>query len=115
MVALILRSKGEVCLCELADSLDEPEYKLSRHLKILKNSGFLDSVRDGKWIYHSLVADKGYLTAIHQAIRTFPDTEKQFQKDFARFEKRIALRERGRCKTPAATVTRPTQVKARNA
>jgi ArsR family transcriptional regulator, arsenate/arsenite/antimonite-responsive transcriptional repressor len=29
IVRLMLAVKGEVCLCEISESLDEPEYKLS--------------------------------------------------------------------------------------
>ncbi len=99
MISLMLRAKSEVCLCELADSLEEPEYKLSRHLKVLKASGFLTSIRDGKWIYHSLVKMR-HLKLIYMAIRAYPDSGKQFEKDFHRFEKRILLREGGRCRQP---------------
>lgn len=100
MVSLMLRAKSEMCLCELSDSLEEPEYKLSRHLKVLKSSGILTSTRDGKWIYHSLVKNR-YLKAIYAAVRAYPDTSKQFEKDLRRFEKRILLRESGRCRQPS--------------
>lgn len=58
IVTLMLLSETEVCLCDLSDTMDEPEYKLSRHLKVLKNAGLITSFRFGKWIYHSLVKDK---------------------------------------------------------
>lgn len=95
----MLRAKTEMCLCELSDSLEEPEYKLSRHLKVLKTSGILGFHRDGKWIYHSLVSSKP-LKLIHDAIRSYADTERQFDKDFRRFRRRLKLREGGRCRQP---------------
>lgn len=97
MIALMLRAKTEMCLCELSDSLGEPEYKLSRHLKVLKTSGILNSERDGKWIYHSLVKDK-HLRFIHDTIRSYPDSDKQIEADFRRFQRRLKMRERGRCR-----------------
>lgn len=98
MVRLMLRIKTEACLCELSESLNEPEYKLSRHIQILKASGLLNSVRDGKWIYHSLVQNQKYLKFILRAVDIFPDTDRQFEKDFKRFEKRLLMRKAGRCR-----------------
>ncbi|MEK6556481.1 MAG: transcriptional regulator, partial [Bdellovibrionota bacterium] len=85
----------------LSDALDEPEYKLSRHVKILKSVGLLKSVRDGKWIYHSLVKNHNYLKAILKAIAMFPDPDNLTQTDFARFRKRVVKRSNGRCTVPA--------------
>lgn len=93
--------KEEICLCELSEALNEPEYKLSRHVKILKSHGLLTSVRDGKWIYHSIVKDQKFLKSIHKALTEFPDGDKQIKEDMARFRKRLKLRERGRCQIPS--------------
>ncbi len=100
MLSLMLRAKSEMCLCELSDSLDEPEYKLSRHLKVLKSSGILTSMRDGKWIYHSLVKNK-HLKAIYEVVQAYPDSSDQFERDFRRFKKRTLLRKGGRCRQPS--------------
>lgn len=97
----MLRTKSEMCLCELSESLNEPEYKLSRHIKILKSSGLVSSLRDGKWVYHSLVQDKKYLKLILRAVAVFPDSGRQFEKDLVRFEKRLSLRKGGRCRQPS--------------
>lgn len=98
IVSLLLRAKSETCLCELSESLAEPEYKLSRHVKILKSAGIVGSVRDGKWVYHSLVKNQKYIKFILNAVATFPDSNGQFEKDFGRFEKRLSLRKGGRCR-----------------
>lgn len=98
MVRLLLVAQDELCLCEFSEALHQPEYKLSRHLKVLKNAGLLKSVRDGKWIYHSLVRNQNYLKAILKAIILFPDFEGLTQTDFARFKKRAMKRSNGRCK-----------------
>lgn len=101
IVRLLLESKSELCLCELSEALEEPEYKLSRHVKILKTSGLVSSVRDGKWIYHSLVKDEKYLKLLHKAVSVFPDSDSQLARDLARFKKRITMRESGRCRQPS--------------
>lgn len=104
ILRLLLSTKEEVCLCELSDSLAEPEYKLSRHVKVLKSAGLLTSVRDGKWVYHGLVKEPHYLRTIYKAVQDFPDDSKLSVKDMARFTKRLTLRESGRCKTGVTQV-----------
>jgi ArsR family transcriptional regulator len=44
----------ELCVCELEASFDMLQSRLSRHLKILKDAGFLNSKRDGKKILYSI-------------------------------------------------------------
>ena len=48
IVRLMAVTNEEACLCELVDSLLEPQYKLSRHLKILRQAGLLDSEKEGE-------------------------------------------------------------------
>ena len=49
----LLRSQ-ELCVCELMEKLEISQSKLSFHLKILKEAGFLRSRQQGRWIYYSL-------------------------------------------------------------
>ncbi|MDU7840216.1 MAG: metalloregulator ArsR/SmtB family transcription factor [Pantoea sp.] len=51
---LLLREKGELCVCELVSTLREPQPKISRHLALLRESGLLIDRRDGKWIHYRL-------------------------------------------------------------
>ncbi len=44
----------EVCVCEIEASFKMLQSRLSRHLKILKEAGFLNSRRDGKKIFYSI-------------------------------------------------------------
>jgi len=54
---LILRfidENGECCVCDLQSSLEMIQSRLSRHLKILKDAGFLRVDRKGTWAYYSV-------------------------------------------------------------
>lgn len=54
---LILRfidKNGECCVCDLQSSLGMIQSRLSRHLKILKEAGFLRVERKGTWAYYSI-------------------------------------------------------------
>ena len=45
---------GETCVCDMQMSLDMIQSRLSRHLKILKDAGFLRVERKGTWAYYSI-------------------------------------------------------------
>ncbi len=44
----------EMCVSDLCKSLDLKQPKLSFHLKILKESGFVLTRQDGRWVYYDL-------------------------------------------------------------
>jgi ArsR family transcriptional regulator, arsenate/arsenite/antimonite-responsive transcriptional repressor len=45
---------GERCVCELTDTLDAAQSRLSFHLKVLRESRLVDCRRDGRWAYYWL-------------------------------------------------------------
>ena len=75
IVRLLSTTQEEACLCELVDSLLEPQYKLSRHLKVLRQVGLLASEKEGRWVYHGLVAEPKHLQLMSKLIATLPDDE----------------------------------------
>ncbi|MDD5528614.1 MAG: metalloregulator ArsR/SmtB family transcription factor [bacterium] len=46
--------KREFCVCELVEILDMSQPRLSRHLNILKQTGILQSWREGKWMHYAI-------------------------------------------------------------
>jgi ArsR family transcriptional regulator len=51
---IALLEAGERCVCELQDSLDAAQSRLSFHLKVLKDAGIVTDRRDGRWSYYEL-------------------------------------------------------------
>ncbi len=98
IIRLLATTGEEACLCELVDSLREPAYKLSRHLKILRQAGLLSSHKDGRWVYHRLISKPPYLETLYTTVRALPDSNQIYQADLARFKERMCLREDGRCR-----------------
>jgi len=45
---------GAVCVCDLQNSFNMIQSRLSRHLKILKDAGYLRVERKGTWAYYSI-------------------------------------------------------------
>ena len=66
---------GECCVCELMDSLDAAQSRLSFHLKVLREAGLVTDRRDGRWVYYTLcqgaLTEAGeYLGELKEAART---------------------------------------------
>ena len=61
---------GEVCVCDIHESLKIPQPKASRHLAYLRRSGIVDTRREGLWIHYRLgnLADP-VMAAIVDAVR----------------------------------------------
>ena len=53
-LAVLLSIQGEACVCGLAEALDAPEYKISRHLGIMRSTGVVKARREGTWMFYKL-------------------------------------------------------------
>lgn len=98
ILRVLAQGRAEACLCELVDTLFEPQYKLSRHLKLLRQVGLLSAEKDGRFVYHRLVMRPPHLKRLYAAVRALPDSEQIFAQDLRRFTQRMRLRESGRCR-----------------
>lgn len=98
ILRVLAACREEACLCELVDSLLEPQYKLSRHLKLLRQAGLLSAAKDGRFVYHRLVVRYAHLNGLYATIRALPDSDGTFAQDLRRFRERMCLRQSGRCR-----------------
>jgi ArsR family transcriptional regulator len=60
-LAVLLAIQGETCVCNLAKAIGEPDFKVSRHLGIMRSAGLVDARRDGTWMYYRMVNPKNQL------------------------------------------------------
>ena len=49
-----LLRNGERCVCELTDTLDAAQSRLSFHLRVLKDAGIVRDRKDGRWVHYEL-------------------------------------------------------------
>ena len=49
-----IEQNREVCVCDIESSFDMIQSRISRHLKILNDAGFLRVDRRGRWAYNSI-------------------------------------------------------------
>ena len=96
IIRLLLQAGKGLCVCEIMDALDESQYNVSRHLKILKYAGLVKDEKKGRWIEYNLIDPKNaFYETLYDAISLIP--EDKFKEDFIRLEKRLALRRDGEC------------------
>jgi ArsR family transcriptional regulator len=50
----LLQAEGELCVCDLMEVLDLPQSTVSRHLAYLKRSCWVDTRREGVWMYYRI-------------------------------------------------------------
>jgi len=53
-IILLLQAEGELCVCDLMAVLGLPQSTVSRHLAYLKRSCWIDTRREGVWMYYTL-------------------------------------------------------------
>lgn len=89
MLGLLLSVDSSVCVCELAEALGLPDYKVSRHLAVLKAAGFVEGEHKGPWVYYRTRPSE-----LLDALRPFlvPDPQ-----DLARLRARMGKRKDGLC------------------
>jgi ArsR family transcriptional regulator, arsenate/arsenite/antimonite-responsive transcriptional repressor len=80
---------GEVCVCDIHESLKIAQPKASRHLAYLRRAGLVDTRREGLWIHYRLatLADP-VLSAVVDAVRHALSHNDTVQRDAERLQKR---------------------------
>jgi ArsR family transcriptional regulator, arsenate/arsenite/antimonite-responsive transcriptional repressor len=94
----LLTQAREICVCELVDALQIPQYNISRHLHILLKTGIVQDHKRGKWVYYSVAKDlKPYQRTLLRAITELRDEREDLHQDEARAGRRLKLRSGGIC------------------
>jgi len=80
---------GEICVCDIHESLKIPQPKTSRHLAYLRRTGLVETRREGLWIHYRLgtLADP-VLAAIVEAVHHALAHTDIVQRDAQRLQKR---------------------------
>ncbi len=51
---LFLMKEGEICVCDIAETLNMTQPNISFHLGILKDAGIVMDRKNGRWVHYSL-------------------------------------------------------------
>lgn len=88
---------GEVCVCDIHESLKIPQPKASRHLAYLRKAGLVATRRDGLWIHYRLdTLDDAVLRTLTEAVQHALTHVESLRRDAVR------LRSRNGCCLPAS-------------
>jgi ArsR family transcriptional regulator, arsenate/arsenite/antimonite-responsive transcriptional repressor len=80
---------GEVCVCDIHESLKIPQPKASRHLAYLRRAGLVETRRDGLWVHYRLgTLGDPVLGAILEAVRHALTHTATLHRDADRLHKR---------------------------
>jgi ArsR family transcriptional regulator len=80
---------GEVCVCDIQDSLKSPQSKVSRHLAYLRRAGLVATRREGLWIHYRLgTLSDPVLAAVVDAVRHALTHTEAVRRDGVRLQKR---------------------------
>jgi ArsR family transcriptional regulator len=80
---------GEVCVCDIYESLRIPQPKASRHLAYLRRAGLVATRREGLWIHYRLgTLPDPVLAAIADAVRHGLTHADAVQRDAERLSRR---------------------------
>ena len=80
---------GEVCVCDIHESLKIPQPKASRHLAYLRRAGLVETRREGLWIHYRLATPADpVLAVIVQAVGHALTHADAVRRDGERLQKR---------------------------
>jgi ArsR family transcriptional regulator len=86
---LRLLMAGDVCVCDIHETLRIPQAKASRHLAYLRRAGLVTTRREGLWIHYSLAKSTDPIVAsIATATTHVLGHVETLRRDAERFEKR---------------------------
>lgn len=78
MIWLLTNIDDKICVSEIVEVLDEYQYNVSRHLKILKTAKLVEEVKEGKWVYYYLTpVTTEFRRYIQEAIQVIPESQMQ--------------------------------------
>jgi len=84
-----LLAAGEICVCEIHETLRVPQPKASRHLAYLRAAGLVETRRKGLWVYYRLAAPTdAVVAAVLQAARHALQHVTDVERDVVRYQKK---------------------------
>lgn len=86
-LAVLLAIQGETCVCDLAKALGEQDFKISRHLGIMRSAGMVEARRKGTWMYYRLAEARNVLEGcLQDSFRDCLGAHPVVKEDLKRFE-----------------------------
>ena len=95
-LAVLLAINGETCVCMLAQALDEPQFKVSKHLAVMRSARMVEARREGTWMHYKLVKPRFVLeSCLQDCLRDCLNDNREVKADMKRFAS-------AKCEVPAS-------------
>lgn len=93
---LLLSIDSKISVSEIIDVLEESQYNVSKHLRILKDAGLIHEKKEGKWsFYHYTPSEDLFDKYVKQTVMAIP--KELMDEEITRCEKRLSMRVDGKC------------------
>jgi ArsR family transcriptional regulator len=96
ILRVLRQAGGELCVCEVVDALEKPQYTVSKSLTILRNARLVEERREGKFMMYKLL-HCSFNDKLFESFDELPDPDGVYEADSRRLTARLALRENGKC------------------
>jgi ArsR family transcriptional regulator, arsenate/arsenite/antimonite-responsive transcriptional repressor len=97
ILRVLAKSEAPLCVCEIVDALDLPQYLVSHHLSIMRHAGAVEDSRQGTWVMYAIHPQASpILSAMLTALKESLSGE-VIAEDDRRLATRLARRVDGRC------------------
>ena len=83
-ILFLLLKRGELCVCDLVDTLEISQSVVSRHLAYLRNNGILNSRRDGAWVYYTLAENNLFFSEVLGDFAEFGGNSEELMEDVSK-------------------------------
>ena len=93
---LFIKSGKNLCVCELMDALQLPQYSISKALTVLRSADFFTTEKEGTWVYYTLTKDDPLNKNLFNFLKNYLSNE-IFLEDKSRLNNRLKLRQKDRC------------------
>lgn len=83
-ITYLLLKNGELCVCDLVNTLELSQSVVSRHLAYLRNNNLVSTRREGVWVYYRIT--ECCCEPLFEYIRQSGEANAEMQADVARLE-----------------------------
>ena len=97
IIKLLGGCRTSLCVCEIVEALNLPQYLISKQLNILKKVGLVQCEKKGKWAYYSLANPGDSFQASLFKFLEENIKDPKFMEDRKKLMSRLFLREGDRC------------------
>lgn len=96
LLNIFITAETDLCVCEMVDALQLPQYQVSRHLAACRHANLLMVHKEGTWSYYALDWQRPENARLFEFLKTYLAGE-PFESDRRGLKSRLLLRDQDKC------------------